>query len=294
MIYIDRSRVPQPDILNSEKVQIHFLKAAEHFRSKKAEDTQIRFKMNSLGWRHKQLRVALADLFHNKCAYCESKLSSISPFEVEHFRPKQGAVDLEGNFFSAHYWWLAYEWRNLYTVCMPCNRSKRNRFPVTGPRAVLETPYEDLGHEQSLLLDPCVDKPGKHLVFDERGRIASEHERGQITIEILGLNRSPLVKARRKAYTSLSELWDAWLVNKSPKLQKEIMAKMQPEAEFSALSRQFVLQWTLKGTGLLGLWNKWKSFFESVRSDHETVTTHMDADVATFTAPSHIASRIDA
>lgn len=67
-----------------------------------------------------EVRACLLELFHYKCAYCESRIEKC---EVEHYRPK-GRVD-----GSAHpgYYWLAYEWENLYPSCESCNKTFKEK-----------------------------------------------------------------------------------------------------------------------------------------------------------------------
>lgn len=124
----------------------------------------------------------LEELFHGKCAYCESLYASQAPVDVEHYRPK-GRVKDE----HAHpgYWWLASEWTNLLPSCLDCNRrrkqavptisadlsvlyagmmtGKQDSFPVLGTRATGEP--DDLVGERALLLDPTRDDPDEHLAF---------------------------------------------------------------------------------------------------------------------------------
>ncbi|MGY2235236.1 endonuclease [Pseudomonas gingeri] len=133
----------------------------------------------------------LDELFHGKCAYCESYFASTAPVDVEHYRPK-GAVSEE----SGHpgYWWLAMDWDNLLPSCIDCNRKrkqvtpklsaklqtlldhrqgfseasvvltgKKDSFPILGQRAMAEG--ADLVAEYPLLLDPCRDNPDEHLRF---------------------------------------------------------------------------------------------------------------------------------
>ncbi|WFU61273.1 hypothetical protein [Bradyrhizobium brasilense] len=124
----------------------------------------------------------LEDLFHGKCAYCESLYASQAPVDVEHYRPK-GSV--EGDPAHPGYWWLAAEWTNLLPSCLDCNRrrkqvvptisaglavlyegmktGKQDSFPVLGRRATAEP--DDLSSERPLLLDPTRDDPDKHLAF---------------------------------------------------------------------------------------------------------------------------------
>jgi uncharacterized protein (TIGR02646 family) len=124
----------------------------------------------------------LEELFHGKCAYCESLYASQAPVDVEHYRPKgsvEGAADHPG------YWWLAAEWTNLLPSCLDCNRRRRqtapilsaklevlykemltgkqDSFPVLGVRAAQEP--DDLSAERPLLLDPTRDDPDDHLAF---------------------------------------------------------------------------------------------------------------------------------
>jgi hypothetical protein len=56
-------------------------------------------------------------VFHNKCAYCESILLHEKSVPFDHFRPINDAVGADGDLLPDGYWWLAYEWQNLYAVC---------------------------------------------------------------------------------------------------------------------------------------------------------------------------------
>ncbi len=124
----------------------------------------------------------LEELFHGKCAYCESLYASQAPVDVEHYRPK-GQV--EGEPAHPGYWWLAAEWTNLLPSCLDCNRrrkqvaptvssdlavlyeamktGKQDSFPVVGARAAGEP--DNLVGERPLLLDPTRDDPDEHLAF---------------------------------------------------------------------------------------------------------------------------------
>jgi hypothetical protein len=90
----------------------------------------------------------LENVFHNKCAYCETSFAGFIG-DAEHFRPK-GEVSVpledggsqvvtvvdEDNNEIAHpgYFWLAYRWQNLLPSCHLCNRygGKKTLFPVEG------------------------------------------------------------------------------------------------------------------------------------------------------------------
>jgi hypothetical protein len=134
MIKIDRSRLQPPEkflaMAASEAKQ-----ALEFYRG---TDT-IRGAFEFKAYRDPELRKILVELFHSKCAFCESPLNLIDSVEIEHFRPKQLAINLDGEVTRPGYWWLATEWANLYPICSDCNRSKGDRFPVDGARVNYQT-----------------------------------------------------------------------------------------------------------------------------------------------------------
>ncbi len=85
---------------------------------------ELAFKANRTLYAHDEVKKALEALFCGKCAYCESKVVAQSHLEVEHFRPKKRVSDR-----PAHpgYYWLAYEWTNLYLSCKLCNGRYRDQ-----------------------------------------------------------------------------------------------------------------------------------------------------------------------
>jgi uncharacterized protein (TIGR02646 family) len=188
VIHVDRTRVPEPASLRSDAA------AAARRRAQRS------LEFDASVFAADDVRDALAELFHGKCAYCEQSLPRWA-LVVDHFRPRSGAVGLDGSFSLQHYPWLAYEWANLYAACPECSLLKGLRFPVEGERQSGARGAADRG----LLLDPCADDPEQHLVFLDDGRVATLDERGRVTIEVLGLNRSSLVEARRAALEALGD-----------------------------------------------------------------------------------------
>lgn len=266
MIHVKRGRAPAA--LRTNLVRAERLRSRKFYARPAAARAQQRYKPGLLPSKLAGLKEALAKVFHDKCAYCESSVSHVQPYAIEHFRPKSGAVGLDGSFSPDHYWWLTFEWHNLLTACIDCNRTKANRFPTKNARARILAARRELEKEGALLLDPsdAGTYPERILIFDGEGRVASEDERGRTTIEVMGLNRNGLVMARMRALTKLhvvfrrltelshllgksrdggrlaqgdvSRLFEADLTG----LKAELL---DPSSEFLAMKRQFAQQWAV-------------------------------------------------
>jgi len=172
-------------------------------------------------YRDRGIRDLLNDLFHFKCAYCESSYRAVHPVAIDHFRPKGMIIDGEIHIRRG-YWWLAAEWSNLLPTCIDCNSPRKvinengileltgkgNQFPIAN--RTRRAPHEgDEKHEKSFLLNPsnCRIIPSDHIEFIfknnydpfvqpvlKRGR---ESTIGRESIRVYGLNRRLLVDARR-------------------------------------------------------------------------------------------------
>lgn len=165
---------------------------------------QDRFEFDSSIW--SSCREALRELFASKCAYCETPLTGKMDFDVDHFRPK-GSVRTPNARIDSGYWWLAYEWANLYASCFVCAREyKRDFFPLDNESARARSPGDRLENERPLLLDPCLDWPEDHLEFEVAGTVRPRSVRGATTIELCGLNREHLIVRRRDALRQIDAL----------------------------------------------------------------------------------------
>ena len=193
MIHIDRKSVPKPAIFSSLRLKNEIKRLTNYYSGTSPGTSRYEFKRWIFAG--PEVKNALRQLFHRKCAFCETQVDISAPFDIEHFRPKTRAMQLDGTIAENHYWWLAYEWTNLYTICQVCNISKRSRFPVIGERAGYDS---DLSLEAPLLLDPCIDEPEKHLLF-ANGSVIGRTERGNATIEVFALNRQELVELRSRS-----------------------------------------------------------------------------------------------
>jgi hypothetical protein len=49
----------------------------------------------------------LKALSHRKCAYCESPIDAPGTASLDRYRPKAGALGIDGQYSTEHYWWLA-------------------------------------------------------------------------------------------------------------------------------------------------------------------------------------------
>ena len=208
MINVDRSTQGAPAILATQRVRDTLGSAERHFRASDARAEQRRFDFDVDGiFSDSSLHASLNQLFGGKCAFCESEI--LTGLRAHHLRPTQEAVGRDHAVSRAHYWWLAYEWGNLYPACEPCALSAGARFPVDGPRAPSGTPVAELASEASLLLDPCADEPSDHLVFHRDGVVAGRTERGFHTIQTFNLNRPELVDARANAIATSTTYLEA-------------------------------------------------------------------------------------
>ena len=240
---------------------------------------QERFYFESKIWFEAQR--TLDELFQFKCAYCEKDLIQVGSL-VNHFRPFGDCVGLRGKTFRDGYWWLAYEWDNLYPVCKECASIKGNRFPIVLDKYGSDT--DDLHRtEKAILIDPCYDTPEQYLLFHEDGTVTktsgddltwydpnweSEFEhmviteedkqlmeeiyglhRGAVTIELLGLNRVDLIGPRKDQIQLINQDWNALLAcHDNPKEMERIKYQLRrylglvDRAPFTGMARQLIGQ----------------------------------------------------
>ena len=191
MIRVFKSYSTPPTVLLSEGCQNKIEKSIR-------EKNRHKF---SYYYSHKDVKEALEEIYHEKCGYCESKTKHIASLQVEHYRPK-AKVDEDLNHNG--YYWLGYEWSNLLLACPKCNEqgAKGNKFPIEGVRVFVDSnrylPHNSpLIDEEPLLLNPEIDDPKEHFIFDEYGKIESSTTRGIKTIEICKLDRDKLNITRR-------------------------------------------------------------------------------------------------
>lgn len=161
-----------------------------------------KFSFDAKIYGHKTVKEALIKAQHDKCFLCESKITHISHGDVEHFRPKAAYRQSAMDALHTGYYWLAYEWSNLFLACQICNQVfKKNLFPLSNPTARATSHKKSLNKEKPLYLDPSVDDPEQHISFREEVPFPiNGSERGKATIIDLGLARPKLNERRREHY----------------------------------------------------------------------------------------------
>jgi uncharacterized protein (TIGR02646 family) len=241
MIHIERSTVDEPPTLR--KVRDSGFKHAQRFFSRPSKDRRQERYFNPYWAKAYRIPIpALGKLFHQKCAFCESKVNLDSNGIVDHLRPKWATRGLSSKDYAPdHYWWLAYTWSNLYLACPACNKHRGQRFPVKGKR--IAGPDEDAALEQPLLLDPCHDTPEAHLHFDTSGTVKALTHRGSVTISLVSLNRPQLVNRRRllgHEVVALTKSVRAKKEHSQERLIKMFSSYVAPGAEYSCFATQLL------------------------------------------------------
>lgn len=222
---------------------------------------QERHRFDSRIYKNKEVMSALRKLFNNKCAYCETAIGITG--EIDQFRPKAGSYDVNTKLSLDHYWWLAYDWNNLYLVCQVCNANKGSKFPVKNTRVQVpkgvqarfnaDWYWKDLDKEEPLLLDPCSERinPADHLVFHQKGLVAGLTGKGKVTIETLKLNRERLVHERKRAieetFHQLEHRRQRFTLRITESELKETLSKLlSPSQSYLAARRACIDSWLKK------------------------------------------------
>ena len=193
---------------------------------------------------HSAVKESLVLAQHGKCAFCEAKLTHVAYGDVEHFRPKGGyrqhGADPLGR---PGYYWLAYEWSNLYLSCQLCNqRFKKNAFPLADAGQRCRNHLGDLAGEDPQFIDPGAEDPEAHIEFAaEQPKARNGSLRGEVTIEALGLRRERLRENRFERYRMLLALKDVALLYPEEPWGREAKGildrAVQDDAEYAAMAR---------------------------------------------------------
>lgn len=169
---------------------------------------------------------ALQKIFKGKCAFCEQRPESVTPVDIEHFRPKSYSGNLNYKAGYRGYYWLAAEWTNLLIACPQCNRPKNHhnfdrtvravmgkheKFPLLDEkrRATRPGPVAYQREEESrLLIHPYLDDPESFFDYEvtpgiRQGCIqpkktlkGKKTKMAETSIEVYALHRYDLIQKR--------------------------------------------------------------------------------------------------
>jgi len=241
VITVNKPRLA-PKILRTRGKKKTQADCRSYTQNAKAYDTgQKKLDFDSKVYAHKTVKAALRKTQHDKCCFCESKVTHISYGDVEHFRPKAGVRQKSSDVLERPgYYWLAYEWSNLFFSCQLCNqRFKGNLFPLRNPAGRAKSHDDNVAAEKPIFIDPSEDV-GKYISFREEVIVAVDNNaRGKTTIEALGLDRVRLNNMRRECYDRSEIVYEVANlkppVPASAKAQKLIAESIQSSSQYSAM-----------------------------------------------------------
>lgn len=225
---------------------VRAMRAAQKRAPKSHTSGKKSFTFDSGIYGHKTVKDVLLDAQHGKCAFCESRVAHISYGDVEHFRPKSGWRQEEKDPLERPgYYWLAYEWTNLFIACTRCNQQfKQSLFPLRTPKNRARNHSGDVTAEEPLLIDPAADDPESFISFRQEVPYAiAGSERGEATIRIMGLLRDPLVEQRRKQLDRVRAFRDLVAIGVEPyatEARNKLDEMKQDSEEYASMTRAFL------------------------------------------------------
>lgn len=247
MIFRSRFEVTLPKALRPDSTQLRRADRAsvEYFLLPIAQRRREKFEFDDLLVNNPAVVEALVGVFEGLCGFCQTALTDEN-VRVHRWRPAQGAVSVSGETSSEHYYWLAYEWNNLYASCQRCTDAKGQKFPTSGPRVRVGASGDELLDERPLLLDPCADDAEQVLIYQPNGRVSARDQRGWTTIEVFALNRYDLIEGRRRVVED-SLLLAQKISRALDREEHSVVATLLQHAyttntPFAAVKRQFVNQ----------------------------------------------------
>ncbi len=188
-----------------------------------------------------KLKPWLRAISHGKCWFTEA-CDKASHMDVEHFRPKKIAKDLD-KMERDGYWWLAFDYMNYRFAGNVPNRKKGGWFPLHKDSRCSTFDARCEESEAPYLLDPIKQTDVNLLAFDEQGNAIPvpgttdqwELDRVDVSIKRLKLNdHDALPAARRKIWQNVSRAIDSYLnakdsyhpgINPAPKATMEEKAR---------------------------------------------------------------------
>ncbi len=168
-------------------------------------------------YNHEEIKQKLIKETHGKCAYCESKMNHISFADIEHILPKSKRPE------------LYVEWSNLTISCEVCNRIYK----------------KDYYNPQDPIINPVADDPKEYLQFFGALVYSVPGKRkGELTKEILHLNRTELIEKRQETLKTFTDLVNKYASETNPVyksiLKEEILRHISPNSEYSLMLSNYL------------------------------------------------------
>ena len=170
-------------------------------------------------YRYSQNKAALKKASHDKCMYCESKITHIDYGDVEHIKPKSTYPNSK------------LDWDNLGYACVKCNRdNKKSSYDENTP---IINPYEEDPSDFILFAGP--------MIFSKKGS-----ERGKITILDAGLDRPELFEKRLEKINQIDKAIGQCNGLSNDRLKLDALEELKKEAnedkEYSLCVMYFLRQ----------------------------------------------------
>jgi 5-methylcytosine-specific restriction endonuclease McrA len=168
-------------------------------------------------YRHVDVKSTLREESHDKCIFCESKISHTFPGETDHIIPVSKMPE------------KIVDWSNLGYVCKECNRKKSDYYDAALP-----------------LINPFIDEPSEYLHFLGPMVIAKTgNRRGQLTVELLELSRVALIERKIERIDKVKALLDRAAAFPEGEAKDFLLSQVREEAapakEYSATIKAYLL-----------------------------------------------------
>jgi len=208
-----------------------------------------KFDFKSELYTDEKIKSTLISIQKKKCCFCESKVLHISDGDVEHFRPKKAYKQLKSDKFKRPgYYWLAYDWDNLFLACIKCNqRNKKNLFPLLDESKRAKNHHASITNEEPLFIHPEFDDPENHITFDGPFiKPKKNSNKGRTTIKELNLRRIDLYEERKQIHDVVQALIGLYQLIPSYISERQISKKqtlnllkraISEDAEYTAMIR---------------------------------------------------------
>lgn len=220
MIQISRSL--KPDILRNNALTWtnEYLQARADYDADKTDANKKAYQSIEKRYNQDEVKTKLKDMFHKKCAFCESFISHISYGEIEHFKPKSVYPN------------LCFDWDNFLLSCSVCNgkANKGDKFPL----AANGGPF----------INPTIENPDDFFSFEydrnlNKFIVIPKGERAITMLGIIKLNREDLVEHRSRELSKITNTI-ALIIQKDAKLFDEFIKQFSEKDEYYAFIKNIL------------------------------------------------------